>query len=118
MFSRASPSSRPPAAAEPAEGPSGVSASESGRQRPRCAAGWLSGEYLGHVGVDRLLAGRGGYRYPVMPVADEMLAAHAVHLDRRHRRTAPLRQPPLLPAVPPTGGGGPEVPGEGGPLHR
>jgi hypothetical protein len=74
------------------------------------------GEYLGHVGVDRLLAGRGGYRYPVMPVADEMLAAHAVHLDRRDRRTAPLRECQLLPAFPHPAGGGPEAPVEVVPL--
>src|SRR5260370_34356122 len=101
MFSRASPSSRPPAAAEPAEGPSGASASESGRQRPRCAVAWLGGEYLGHVGVDRVLAGRGGFLYPVMPVAYEMLASHAVHLHRRLLPTPPRRPPQLLPAFPP-----------------
>src|SRR5260370_27748772 len=116
MVPAGGPAGRPPAAAEPAEGRFGVSASESGRQRPHCAVGWLGGEYLGHVGVDRLLAGRGGYRYPVMPVADEMLAAHAVYLDRRDRRTAPLRQRQLLPAFPHPVGGGPEVPVEVVPL--
>src|SRR5260370_16080019 len=99
MVPAGGPAGRPPAAAEPAEGRFGVSASESGRQRPHCAVGWLGGEYLGHVGVDRLLAGRGGYRYPVMPVADEMLAAHAVHLDRRVPPPPPPCQRPLLPPV-------------------
>src|SRR5207247_4915769 len=71
-----------------------------------CAAGWLAGEYLGHVSVDGLLAGRGGDGYPVMAVADEVQAAYAVDLDRRDRRTAPFRQRQLLPAFPhPVGGG-------------
>src|SRR6266571_7786157 len=71
-------------------------------------------EHLGHVGVDAPLAGGGGYRYPVMAVADEVLAADAVHLDRGDRRAAPLRQRELLPAFPRPVGGGPEVPVEGG----
>src|SRR5262249_19582589 len=42
-------------------------------------------------------------------VGDEMQAAHAVDLDRRNRRTAPLRQRQLLPAFPHPVGGGPEM---------
>jgi hypothetical protein len=67
------------------------------------------GEYLGHVGVDDLLAGRGGYRHPVVAVADEVQAADAVDLDRRDRRAAPLRQRQLLPPGPDPVGGGPEA---------
>src|SRR6266571_3182152 len=77
-----------------------------------CAVGWVGGEYLGHVGVDGLLAGRGGDGYPVVAVAHEMQAPDAVHLDRRDRRTAPLCQRQLLPAFPHPAGGGPEVPVE------
>ena len=47
-----------------------------------------------------------------MAVADEMQAADPVDLDRRDRRTAPLRQRQLLPAFPHPVGGGPEVPVE------
>jgi hypothetical protein len=39
------------------------------------------GEHLGHVGVDQLLTGRRGYRYPMVTVADEMPMAHAVDLQ-------------------------------------
>src|SRR5258708_37434594 len=59
-----------------------------------------SGAYLGHVGVDGLLAGRRGYRYPVVAVADEVQAADPVDLDRRNRRAAPLSQRQRLPAGP------------------
>src|ERR1022692_856207 len=47
-----------------------------------------------------------------MAVADEMQAADPVYLDRRDRRTAPLRERQLLPAGPYPVGGGPEVPVE------
>ena len=72
----------------PREGRSGVSASESGRQRPRCAVGRHGAEDLGHVGVDGLLAGRGGDGYPMMAVADEVQAGYPVDLDRWDRRAA------------------------------
>src|SRR5437764_11763296 len=57
-----------------AEGPFRVLAGASGRRGALC--GWRhGGEHLGHVGVDGLLAGCGGYGYPVVAVVDEMQAA-------------------------------------------
>jgi hypothetical protein len=47
-------------------------------------------ENFGGVGVDHLLVCRGGDRYPVVPVFDEVLAADPVHLDGRDRFAAPL----------------------------
>jgi len=47
-----------------------------------------------------------------MAVADEVLAADAVYLDRRDRRAAPFRERQLLPAGLYPVGGGPEVPVE------
>src|ERR1035438_9375990 len=91
---------------------SGAGHGESGRPAACCAVGWHCGGYLGYVGVDGLLAGRGGDRYPVMAVVDEMLVAYAVHLDRRDRGAAPLCQRQLLPAGPHPVGRGPEVPVE------
>src|SRR6185437_8534613 len=41
------------------------------------------GEHLGHVGVDQLLTGRSGYRYPMVTVADEMPMAHAAVITGR-----------------------------------
>jgi hypothetical protein len=68
--------------------------------------------YLGHVGVDGLLAGRGGYGYPVVAVTDEVEAVDPVDLDRRNCGAAPLGQRQLLPAGPDPVGGWPEVPVE------
>jgi hypothetical protein len=42
------------------------------------------------VGVDPLLTGRGGDRYPVVAVGDEMPVADAVDVDRGDPRAAPL----------------------------
>jgi len=94
------------------QGPVERTGARASGHRGCCAAGWLGGEYLGHVGVDGLLAGGGGGGYPVMAVADEVQAADAVDLDRRARRTAPLRQRQLRPAFPYPVGGGPDVPVE------
>lgn len=67
------------------------------------------GEHLGHVGVDQLLSGRCGYRYPMVTVADEMPIAHTVDLDRRDRLTAPLGQRQPLPAGPDPARAGPDA---------
>src|SRR5215813_1029918 len=75
-------------------------------------AGRHRGDHLSHVGVDQLLAGRGGYRDPVVPVGYEVLITDAIDLDRRDRLTAALRQREPLPPVPHPGGGRPEAPVE------
>src|SRR5215471_3880997 len=73
------------------------------------ARGRRRGEHLGHVGVDFPLTGRGGYRYPVVAVVDEMQPAQAVDLDRRERLAAPLGQREPLPAGSHPAGGRPEA---------
>jgi hypothetical protein len=67
------------------------------------------GEYLGHVRVDGLLAGRSGDGYPVVAIADEMQAPDTVDLDRRDRRAAALSERKLHPAFTHPAGSGPEV---------
>lgn len=59
----------------------------------------------------------------MVAILDEVHVADEVHVDRRDRRAAPLRQVEALPALPHPVGGGPElsvevVPGVDGSGHR
>jgi hypothetical protein len=65
-------------------------------------------EDLGHVGVDRGLAGGQGDRHPVVAVLDEVQVPDPVHVDGRDRLAAPLRQRQPLPSLPHAARCGPE----------